>query len=186
MEQAPVQTFGSPLTDSEADRHLRLQKMLFEFARLFDYDEANDRAIAIVGPAFLDTLLTDMLRNFLLNDEKEVDKLLQPEGHLGTFEAKVSMVYVLGLIGTTIKSDLKLVAKVRNRFAHHLSASFSDDKVAGWCASLQWHRIAMCAPPPNVSARDLFQVGVNQLAGHLHGLVGLARYEKRQASKSGV
>jgi hypothetical protein len=51
--------------------------MLFEFSRLCDYGEANDRAIAIVGPAFLDTLLTEMLINFLVDDQKEVQRLMQ-------------------------------------------------------------------------------------------------------------
>ena len=50
--------------------------MLFEFPRLFDYGEASDRAVAIVGPAFLDTLLTEMLVNFLIDDKKEVDRLM--------------------------------------------------------------------------------------------------------------
>src|SRR5205814_5027973 len=59
-------------------------RLLFEFARLFDYGEENDRAIAIVGPAFLDTLLSEMLTNFLVDDHKEVQRLIHPEGPLGT------------------------------------------------------------------------------------------------------
>src|ERR1700730_13085802 len=105
--------------------------MLFEFARLFDYGESCDRAVAIVGPAFLDTLLTEMLVNFLVDDKKELQRLMQPEGPLGTFGAKVLACYCLGLIGETIKSDLRIVAKIRNRFAHDLLADFSDDQIKG-------------------------------------------------------
>jgi hypothetical protein len=159
--------------------------MLFEFARLFDYGEASDRAVAIVGPAFLDTLLTEMLVNFLVDDENEVRRLIQPEGPLGTFGAKVSTCYRLGLIGETIKSDLRIVAKIRNRFAHDLLANFSDTQIKGWCSSLRWHKESLGDPPPDATARDLFQVGVNQLVSHLHGLVGLALIYKRQKSKSG-
>jgi hypothetical protein len=74
----------------EAEQYFRLREMLFEFARLFDYGETNDRAVAIVGPAFLDTLLTEMSINFLVDDEREVRRLMQPEAPLGTFGAKVS------------------------------------------------------------------------------------------------
>jgi DNA-binding MltR family transcriptional regulator len=130
--------------------------------------------------------MSEMLANFLIDDESEVKKLLQPEGHIGTFGAKVSTCYCLGLIGETIKADLRLVAKVRNRFAHDLRADFSDAQIAAWCNSLRWHRDSLCEPPLGVTARDLFQVGVNQLVSHLHGLVGLALFQKRQRSKSGV
>jgi DNA-binding MltR family transcriptional regulator len=159
--------------------------MLFEFARLFDYGEASDRAVAIVGPAFLDTLLTEMLVNFLVDDKNEVHRLMQSEGPLGTFGAKVSACYCLGLIGETIKADLRIVAKIRNRFAHDLLANFSDAQITGWCSSLRWHREALGEPPSNASMRDLFQVGVNQLVCHLNGLVGLALFHKRQKSESG-
>jgi hypothetical protein len=133
---------GTPLSQKEEEQYFRLREMLFEFARLFDYGESSDRAVAIVGPAFLDTLLTEMLVNFLVDDKKEVQRLMQPEGPLGTFGAKVLACYCLGVIGETIKSDLRIVAKIRNRFAHDLLADFSDDQIKGWCSSLRWHREA--------------------------------------------
>jgi DNA-binding MltR family transcriptional regulator len=160
--------------------------MLFEFAKLFDYGEASDRAVAIVGPAFLDTLLAELLINFLIDDDKEVHRLMQPDGPLGTFGAKVSACYCLGLIGETIKSDLRLVAKVRNRFAHDIRASFSDEQIKSWCNALEWHRVSlMSEPPTEATTRDLFQVGVNQLVCHLNALPGLALFHKRQKSRSG-
>jgi len=186
MEEPVTRQLGDPLTPKEAEQYFRLREMLFEFAKLFDYNEASDRAVAIVGPAFLDTLLTEMLVNFLIDDHKEVQKLMEPDGPLGTFGAKVSAAYCLGLIGDIIKSDLRLVAKVRNRFAHELRVDFSDEKIKSWCSSLRWHKEALMREPPHeATARDLFQVGVNQLVCHLDGLVGLARFHKRQRSRSG-
>ena len=120
MQEPAERKLGTPLSENEAEQYFRLREMLFEFARLFEYAEPNDRAIAIVGPAFLDTLLTEILINFLVDDENEIQRLMQPEGPLGTFGAKVSACYCLGLIGETVKSDLRLVAKIRNRFAHDL------------------------------------------------------------------
>lgn len=186
MEEPVTRKLGEVLTPKEAEQYFRLREMLFEFAKLFDYKEASDRAVAIVGPAFLDTLLTEMLVNFLIEDEKEVHKLMEPDGPLGTFGAKISAAYCLGFIGDVIKSDLRLVAKVRNRFAHELRADFSDERIKSWCGALRWHKEAlMCDPPHDATARDLFQVGVNQLVCHLDGLVGLARFHKRQKSRSG-
>ena len=159
--------------------------MLFEFARLFDYGEASERAVAIVGPAFLDTLVTETLANFLVDDEREVQGLIRPEGPLGTFGPKVSACYCLRLIGGTITADLRTVARIRNRFAHDLSATFSDPQIASSCTALRWHKEALGEPPPDATARDIFQVAVNQLVCHLDGLVGQARLHRRQKSESG-
>ncbi len=185
MPQPDNRSSSLLLSEKEAKRYLELRDMLFEFARLFDYSENSDRAVAIVGPAFLDTLLTEILMNFFVDDDKEVLKLLQPEGSLGTFGAKVSACYCLGLIGQIVKTDLRLVAKIRNRFAHDLRANFSDAKIAGWCKSLRWHKQLFSETPSGATDRDLFQVGVNQLVAHLHGLVSLARNHKRHEFQPG-
>ena len=172
--------FGSPLSKEEADRYLRRNALLVDFAGLFDYDDPSDRAIAVVGSAFLDMLLSDILREFLVDDAKEVEQLLAPEGPLGTFGSRVRACYCLGLIGPVIAADLRLVGKIRNQFAHELQTTFSDQRISQWCKSLQWHKHALFHDPPaGASERDLFQVGVNQLVTHLIGLPGLARADKR-------
>jgi hypothetical protein len=62
----------SLITGKALERYLELEQALFEFAKLFDYEEPNDRAIVIVGASFLDMQLEHMLVNFLADDEKEV------------------------------------------------------------------------------------------------------------------
>jgi len=167
------------LTEKEAKRYFSLRDTLFEFARLFEYSEASDRAVAIVGPAFLDRLLSEILTEFLIEDDKDIQRLLQPEGPLGTFGSRVTACYCLGLINELVRSDLKLVGKIRNRFAHDLGADFSNPQISGWCRALRWHREFVAVPPSDATDRDLFQVGVNQLVSYLNGMVGLARIEKR-------
>src|SRR4051812_16310698 len=88
-------------------------QLLFEFDSLFAYEEPNERAIAIVGSAYLDELLRMMLVGFLVDDEKATERLVQPDGALGSFGARTSVCYCLGLIGKTARSDLRLVAKIR-------------------------------------------------------------------------
>ena len=167
------------LSQREVDRHYQRLEMLMEFTRLFDYCEASERAIAIIGPAFLDTLLSEILTEFMVNDEKEVKKLLQPEGHFGTYGGRVTACYCLGLVGPIVVADLRLVGKIRNLFAHELRSTFDDPKIGGWCKQLRWHRECLGDPPHDASHRGLFQVGINQLVSHLNGIPGLARFKKR-------
>ncbi|MGA7501269.1 MAG: hypothetical protein WBX00_31435 [Isosphaeraceae bacterium] len=163
------------ITGKALERHFSMQEALFEFSRLFQ-DEENDRALAIVGGTFLDTLLENILIEFLVDDEKEVGKLRQYDGPMGTYSGRIRAAYCLGLLRKTVRDDLKLVGNIRNKFAHDLSASFAEDPIRSWCNSLRWHR---AYEPPGLSARDLFHVGVNRLVGHLNGYVSIARGEKR-------
>ena len=185
MTRGDENSFNPPLISGKAlERYFELNDALSEFSKLFNSNEKNDRAIAIVGATFLDILLEHTLRAFLVDDEKEVDKLLQPDQPLGTFSGKITMVYCLGLIYRPVRDDLNLIRRIRNEFAHNLYASFEDEKIKAWCSSLKWHRIAYVAnPPSDATARDLFQVGANQLVCYLNGVVSIARTQKRQISK---
>ena len=163
------------ITGKDLERHFALEDALLEFSHLFKHEEKNDRGLVIVGAAFLDTLLEDILINFLVDDPKEVAELLQYDQPLGTYGSRTRAAYCFGLIGKSIRDDLRLVGRIRNKFAHELSATFDDQQIAAWCVGLKWHRIAYVTPPPDASARDLFHVGVNQLVCHLNGIVSVAR-----------
>lgn len=168
------------IVGKDLGRHFKLQDALLEYSKLFRCEEQNDRALVIVGAAFLDTLLANILITFLIDDEKEVEKLLQYDQPLGTYGNRIGATYCLGLIGKAVRDDLRLVGKIRNQFAHDLYASFQDQKIQSWCSSLKWHRGAYMRPPTDASVRELFYVGVHQLVGHLDGVVSIARYQKRQ------
>ena len=170
------------ITGKALDRHFLMQEALFEFSRLFR-DEENDRALGIVGGAFLDSLLENILIEFMVDDEKEVDGLLRYDQPMGTYSGRIRAAYCLGLLRKTVRDDLRLVGKIRNMFAHDLSASFSAEPIRTWCNSLRWHRESYMQPPVDASARDLFHVGVNQLVCHLNGYVSIARGEKRMLPK---
>lgn len=171
-------TNGFLLTQKETERYFNLQKALFEFSQLFAFEEPNDRAIAVIGGAFLDTVLLHILQNFFPEDEKEAKQLFEYNNPLGTYSARVKMVFCLGLIDKLIMEDLKLVGKIRNEFAHNLNASFNDSRIGPWCKELKWHRFAYMNPPKYATNRDLFQVGVHQLISHLNGTVSIARGRK--------
>jgi len=108
-------SIASPcLSEKETERYFGVLNAQLKFAEQFDYNEKSDRALAIVGPAFLDFMLGSILSEFLVDDEKdekEVRRLLQPEGPLSTYGNRVTACFCLGLIGNIVKSDLRLIAK---------------------------------------------------------------------------
>ena len=168
------------LTGKAVERYFDLNKALFEFNNLFPYDGKDERSIAILGGTFLEMILEHILLAFLPEDEKEVNRLMEFNQPLGNFSNKIAMTYCLGLIDKVIKDDLNLIRKVRNKFAHDLYATFDDEQIKAWCKALKWHKISLMSDPPNeATTKDLFQVGVNTLISHLHGVVGIARSEKR-------
>lgn len=172
----------SVIAGKDLERYFYLLHTQYEFHKLFsEQASVNDRAVAIVGASFLDTQLEHMLMNFLVDDEKEVQRLLKPDRPVGTFGTRTTLAYCLGLIGKMIRDDLRLVVKIRNRFAHNLDASFDGEPVRSWCLALKWHEIGMMMKAPDdATTREIFQVGVNQLISHLSGLVGVARLHRRQ------
>lgn len=168
------------ITGKALERYFALNDALIEFSLLFQ-DEKNERAAAIVGAAFLDTQLEHILMSFFVEDEREVGNLLKTERPIGTYGSRISLVYCLGLIGPIVRDDLRLVGKIRNRFAHDLNSSFEKDPIRNWCLLLKWHQISMgMAPPEGASPSEIFQVGVSQLVSYLSGIVGVARLDKRQ------
>jgi hypothetical protein len=96
--------YGTLITGKALERHFALNDALREFTLLFQ-EEKNERAAAIVGAAFLDTLLEEILVNFFVDDEKEVGNLLNTERPIGTYGSRTSLAYCLGLIGKKTTTD---------------------------------------------------------------------------------
>ncbi len=167
------------ITGKAVDRYFELNDALAKFHELFIYNDGDDRAIVIVGESFLDIILEHVLLAFLPEDDTEVKRLTDFDQPLGTYGNKLRFAYCLGLIEKIVKDDIKLIGKIRNRFAHDLYASFEDSNIKSWCAELKWHRISMMRDAPaDATTRDIFQVGVNQLITYLNGAVLLARNKK--------
>lgn len=170
------------ITGKALERYWYRLKALEEFLKLFTYNVGDDRAIVIIGSAFLETILEHILIDFFPEDEKEVDVLLNYDKPLGTYSNKVRMIYCLGLIEKKVMQDLKLIGKIRNRFAHDLTVSFDDKDITDWCKQLKWHRgvFFLHETPKEATTRDLYQVGVNTVISHLNGVVSIAIGEKRR------
>ena len=97
----------------------------------------TDRGLPLVAAALIDELLAGSLRNFFVQDrsgEKLLDGATAP---MGTFSARLQLCYALGLIDDYEKSEIDLIRKIRNHFAHaRHGLSFADASINGLCTSL--------------------------------------------------
>ncbi|KFF32328.1 hypothetical protein G039_0332440 [Pseudomonas aeruginosa VRFPA01] len=91
------------------------------------------------------------------------------------------MYHIVNVIHELIYKDIKIIGKIRNEFAHKVSASFADDKIRDLCKNLKWHEFNLfMKPPAEATARDIYQVGVNQVVAHLGALPGLQLLKRAQ------
>ena len=107
-----------------------------------EFQDETPRAAVIISGAFLDTLLRDLLASFMVDDPKAVDELLgsekDAEKPLGTFGGRISATYCLGLISPHECHDLKIIKKIRNKFAHKFHGySFDDPEIVKLCDLLK-------------------------------------------------
>lgn len=103
-----------------------------------EFHNSPDRVIAVVGAAYLDAMLDRLFREVLIDAEKEVDRLLRPEGAIGANGTRYQLAFCLGLITHDQRDDLKLIAQIRNRFAHDFKIdSFDEEPMRGYCSSLK-------------------------------------------------
>jgi hypothetical protein len=105
---------------------------------LQELQRESDRGLALVGAALIDDRLRATLTSFFA-ETPATDKLLeQPNAPLGTFAARTDVCLALGLIDSFEYSELVLIRKVRNEFAHKLhGTTFRSEKIAGYCSTLQ-------------------------------------------------
>ena len=90
-----------------------------------EFKQESDRGAALIGAAFLETQLRELLRSFLIEDDSKVHDLL--ERQLQSFHARIEAAWCLGLIEKEVYDELHRVKGVRNCFAHSLhSISFDD------------------------------------------------------------
>lgn len=83
--------------------------------------ERSERPLLIVAAAKIDDLLVEILRAFLLPKtakEKDADELLEQDGPLGTFSARIKLCRRLGLIDGSLYTALERLRILRNLSAH--------------------------------------------------------------------
>jgi len=89
-----------------------------------DLKNESDRGCVILGIAWIEDQLTELLVGYCLHPEggkKQGDEVFGVSGAVGTFSAKIDLAYRLGLIRRQVKLSLHLCRRVRNDFAHRSS-----------------------------------------------------------------
>lgn len=108
--------------------------MVGQFDKDFDLlveflnSKVDDRSLAIVFASYAEKYLGELIKYRLpgLNHNLR-EKLFNPSGLLGSFSARIDIGQSLKTINADSAHDLKLIASIRNRFAHDLSITSFDD-----------------------------------------------------------
>lgn len=121
-----------------------------EFRRLLiELTAETPRSVAIVGCAYLDDLLNEILKKVMIEDKNLfkdfIDRL--------TFERRINMCYLLGLIRREEMDDLNIIRRIRNDFAHIKNLNSFDAKgISTYCDKLnhlkeEWNDIVKPVNP---------------------------------------
>ena len=133
----------------------------------------SDRACAVLGAAMLDQVLGDLIRSAMAEDAPR--GLFEGYGPISSFSARIDISLGLGLISRDEHSDLHLIRKIRNAFAHEMDheLSFSSKPIANRVAELKVADAIYANPDMPTgedSPRVRFQIEIGGLAYSLSGV----------------
>jgi hypothetical protein len=103
------------------------------------YVRGNDRATVVMFGSYVERSLSGVLLHAMRQDlnADARKRLLEYEGSLGSFSAKIITAYAFKLIGPTCLHDLDLVRLLRNGFAHsRMHFNFTTPQVREICRHL--------------------------------------------------
>lgn len=83
-----------------------------------EFSRESDRAGVILASARLEELLYELLERVLIPITGSRDDLLDADGPISTFSARIQLSYRMGLISAATARALNLIRKIRNSFAH--------------------------------------------------------------------
>ena len=92
-----------------------------------EIQKGSPRAAAIVSAALVEDKLEGALKAWLHQDVKLHEKVFgASSGVLGSFGAQIDAAFLVGLCSVKARDELKIIAKVRNKFAHDVSINKFD------------------------------------------------------------
>jgi len=94
---------------------------------MMDFVTESDRAAVILGASKVEILLGEILDKYLLPVPGSVDELLEGDSPLATLSAKIKICHRLGLIDDQLAKLLHIFRRLRNAFAHEVSAHALQD-----------------------------------------------------------
>ncbi len=155
--------------------HFTALKQDPEFNRFLDeFQGESDRAAAVLGAAYLDDLLKDLILKSWVDGSATGKDLLKKNQPLGSFGPRISIAYAMGLITKTERQDLDRIRDTRNDFAHlgH-GLSFTNTDIANRCSTFELVQERLSAEPnlkgeyDRANPRARFNLAVALLAYYL-------------------
>ena len=139
----------------------------------------SDRAVVILGIAYLQTHLRRILESFFVEDAKIPAMLLEEECPLGSFSARIKAAYSLGLVSPNEFHDLLAIQSIHNEFIGEIEGvKFTDDEIRDQCFRLKIPR-KMSLPEEAQTPRRLFVFATAVLAQQFMLRASQAAQEKR-------
>jgi hypothetical protein len=99
----------------------QLNKILKEFAK--ELLERNDRSATIVAVAWMDEILSEILKRFLLSDKDTKETLIDSL----SFKVKIELIFRLGFIDHDFARALHCIREIRNHFSHKVFAELNKN-----------------------------------------------------------
>jgi Mannitol repressor len=101
----------------------------------------SERSMGILAFTFIESQIKEMFAQHLHTSSKsDAQKIIGRDGILDTVGKQINMLSALGWIRQETAGDLRLLARIRNRFAHaHTALTFDDEKIQGFLSSLTKH-----------------------------------------------
>ncbi len=153
---------------------------------LAEFQKESDRAASVLGAAYLDESLGQLLAASLIEDSREVAALVETGTPLGSFSSRMRAAYCMGLISRDEYDDLTRIGAIRNRFAHDLQGlNFSDDWAVKVCDALQQPEEALKLLETLPGVRNRFNVAVAILVMALGLRIDMRRNKKRPSVAQG-
>lgn len=90
---------------------------------MVDFIKETDRASVILGASKIEYMLGAILDKFLLPVPSGNDDLLEGDSPLGTLSARIKLCHRLGLLDDLLAKQLHIFRKLRNSYAHEVTAN---------------------------------------------------------------
>ena len=151
---------------SPNDEVLKSHPRLAEFLPFLDVlNGESPRGGVLVAASFLENLLLKVIQSFLVEGKQQEQILSGFNAPIGTLSAKIALAAALGLISERERRECDLVRKIRNKFAHNVHPTFSDDDVQSLCFELSYR--AMPYEGVDVDAKGSFTSAAVSLISNL-------------------
>ena len=100
-------------------------------------NDETSRGRVLVAASLIEEMLEEILRSFLTKTSETKRLFDGPNAPLSSLSAKTLLCRSLCLISEDEFTDIELVRKIRNEFAHSVMCSFDDDKIRDWAKKLK-------------------------------------------------